>query len=128
MPEKANRSLLHLIRAAEELLHAGAEAASAARRRVEHEEGAIGNGPAEILASLVGQLEGPALARLRGAVRDEIGRWSQRAASDPAAEKVRDLLAALLAAIARDEEAAEAQPVSPRPRAAPRRSTRNRNS
>ncbi|MFQ5697841.1 MAG: hypothetical protein ACE5IL_06090, partial [Myxococcota bacterium] len=44
-------------------------------------------------------LEGPALAQVRSALRDEIARWEARAREDPAARRVRDLFVALLEAL-----------------------------
>ena len=71
MPEPGARAREHLLRAAQELALALAAGASA-----------------------FGGL-GPVQARLREALRAEEKRWADRAAHDPAAERVREVFAAL---------------------------------
>lgn len=71
MPEPGARALAHLVRAAQELALAIAAGASAFGAR------------------------GPTLERVRDALRAEEKHWAERAARDPAAEKVREVFAAL---------------------------------
>ena len=71
MPEPGARALAHLVRAAQELALALAAGANA-----------LGGG-------------GAALERLRAELRAEEKRWADRAAHDPAAERVREIIAAL---------------------------------
>jgi hypothetical protein len=71
MPEAGARALGHLVRAAQELALALAAGASA-----------LGG-------------HGPALLRVREALRAEEKRWTERAARDPAAARVREVFAAL---------------------------------
>ncbi len=51
---------------------------------------------AELAASCLDRADGPALAPLRRALRDERLRWEARAADDPSAERVRDLIGLVL--------------------------------
>jgi hypothetical protein len=69
--ERGARALVHLVRAAQELALALAAGASA-----------LG-------------ASGPTLERVRAALRAEEKHWAERAARDPAAEKVREVFAAL---------------------------------
>jgi hypothetical protein len=68
------RPLLHLARGVDELIRAAADA----------------------LELGLGRFDGPALTRVREAVRSEVQRWDERATGDPAAARVRDLFAAIL--------------------------------
>jgi hypothetical protein len=72
MSDDAARAVAHLFRALEELALAAAAGARLLGRR------------------------GDALASARTALRDEERRWAARAASDPAAERVREIFAALI--------------------------------
>lgn len=71
VPEPGARAVAHLVRAAQELALAVAAGASA-----------LGAG-------------GATLERVREALRAEEKHWAERAARDPAAEKVREVFAAL---------------------------------
>jgi len=71
MPEPGQNAILHLVRAAQELALALAAGAGALGAN-EH-----------------------TLARVRDALRAEEKRWAERAAHDPAAERVREIIAAL---------------------------------
>jgi hypothetical protein len=81
VPEPGKRALEHLLRAAQELTLALAAGASA-----------IGGNQA-------------ALERLRAALRAEEQRWASLAANDLAAERVREIFAALCDVLAPDERA-----------------------
>ncbi len=76
MPDPGQRALEHLVRSAQELALALASGAS------------VLGGSA------------PSLERVRAALRAEEKRWAERAAHDPAAERVREIFAALSDAIA----------------------------
>ena len=79
MPEASARALGHLLRAAQELalaLTAGASALGGTRH---------------------------ALERVRAALRAEEKRWAERAAHDPAAERVREIFATLSDVLAASE-------------------------
>jgi hypothetical protein len=71
------RPLLHLTRGIDELLRAGTEG----------------------IELLFEELESPGLEALREALRAEVRRWEARADGDPAAARVRDLFAAVLAVL-----------------------------
>jgi hypothetical protein len=71
MPEPGRRAIGHLVRAAQEVALALAAGASA-----------------------LGGADG-ALERVRAELRAEEKRWAERAARDPAAERVREIVAAL---------------------------------
>jgi hypothetical protein len=74
------RPILHLARGIDELLRAGAEG----------------------LDVLLERLDSPSLEALREALRAEVRRWDGRANGDPAAARVRDLFAAILAVLETD--------------------------
>lgn len=128
-----NEPVAHLMRAAEELLLAAAGVLSISQERVRRSPGE----PSGALSSVIGtaltafsELAGEELlADLRRIVRAETARWEERAASDAAARRVRDIFAALLDVIAADEKAhtpgppnrgrtarAPRRPASPAPR------------
>ena len=69
------KPMLHLARGIDELLRAGAEG----------------------VEFLFERLESPGLEALREALRAEVQRWDERADGDPAAARVRELFAAILA-------------------------------
>ena len=71
MPEPSRRAIEHLVRAAQELALALAAGASALGANAD------------------------TLARVREALRAEEKRWAERAPHDPAAERVREIIAAL---------------------------------
>ena len=81
MPDSGKRALEHLVRSAQELALALASG-----------------------ASLLGGAA-PSLERLREALRAEEKRWAERAGRDPAAERGREIFAALSDAIAPDVHA-----------------------
>ena len=81
MSEPRKRALDHLVRAAQELALALTAGASA-----------LGGNSA-------------ALERVREALRAEEKRWASLAAHDPAAERVREIIAAIQAVLAPDERA-----------------------
>ncbi len=76
MPEPGRRAIDHLVRAAQELALALAAGASA-----------LGGNQAT-------------LERVREALRSEEKRWAERAAHDPAAERVREIYAAMVDVLA----------------------------
>lgn len=104
--------LLSLTRGIEELLHAAAEAATRARRRLEESrplpgdrtrgETALHALARELWAALAWG-KSHALGALANAVRDEVDRWESRAATDPAAARVRELFRALLEVLEGEE-------------------------
>jgi hypothetical protein len=117
------RAWLHLTRGLEELLRGAAELAAAARERAEGEgtdAPAAEAGAAHAVGDLFDALTsgpGGGLDALRVALEREVGRWEEMAADDPAARRVRDVFAGLLAVL-------EAEPVRsarPLPRRAPGR-------
>jgi hypothetical protein len=89
----------HFAKAIEELLRAGADG-----------------------LALLG--EGPGLGALRGALRDERRRWELRAAGDPAAARVHDLIDALLSVLEAETDGTQSAP--PHARRPPPRAPRKR--
>ena len=85
MSDPGKRALEHLVRAAQELALALTAGASA-----------LGGG-------------GAALERLRAELRAEEKRWADRAAHDPAAERVREIFAALSDVVGEDTRARESR-------------------
>ncbi len=95
--------LLELARAVDELLQAAARASSDLRGRAKTGAGPYGSTRlAELLARTLDQVEGPALASLRRGLRQEQQRWAARAARDPSAARVRDVIAAVLTVLEPD--------------------------
>jgi hypothetical protein len=92
------KPLDHLVRALEELLRAAADG-----------------------FALWQQHDSPLRAALRGALGRELARWERRAGDDPAAARVRDLFAAVVALVESDEPAAQPRAEGSRPRRAPPR-------
>ncbi len=100
-----SRLLLELARTVDELLQAAAQTSSDLRRRAE--SGVGPNAPAqlaELLARTLDRVEGPALASLRSGLRAEQRRWAERAARDPSAARVRDVIATLLTVLEPDPD------------------------
>ncbi len=96
MAERSNL-WLHLARALEELLRAGAVAAEQLADRAERLEPAgETKAIAEALARWIERADGPGLDALREGLRRERSRWDARSLDDPAAARVRDFFAALL--------------------------------
>jgi hypothetical protein len=94
------RAFAHFARGVEELLRAGAEALASLRERAASSppsalEQALGR-LADDAAAWVARGGGEARGALRAALERERMRWEFRAASDPAAERLRDLCEALL--------------------------------
>ena len=104
--------LLELARTVDELLQAAARASSDLRGRVDATStgwrpgsgaGLSAHGQlAELLARTLDCAEGPALATLRSGLREEQQRWAARAARDPNAARVRDVIAAVLTVLEPD--------------------------
>jgi hypothetical protein len=95
-----SRALAHFARGVEELMRAGAEALAALRARAASApasplEQALAR-LAEEAAAWVARGGGEARAALVAALERERTRWEFRAASDPAAERLRDLCEALI--------------------------------
>ncbi|MEE9279343.1 MAG: hypothetical protein V3V67_04140 [Myxococcota bacterium] len=105
MSERASLQL-RLVRGLDELLQAVARASAELRASAEREGSAEGYVRlAELAASCLDRAEGPTLAALRRALRDERLRWEARAADDPSAERVRDLIGLVLDVLEPDPRA-----------------------
>ncbi len=95
--------VIELARAFDELLQAAARTSSELRRQAESSAGSYSSGRlAELLAHTLDRVEGPALASLRSGLREEQKRWAARAAHDPSAARVRDVIVALLTVLEPD--------------------------
>ena len=95
--------VIELARAFDELLQAAARTSSELRRQAESGAGHDTSGRlAELLAHTLDWVEGPALASLRSELREEQERWAARAARDPSAARVRDVIATLLTVLEPD--------------------------
>ena len=102
------RPTLHLLRAAEEISRAAADALALARRRAEQasppSDDPIAAGLEQIAAWLARAPDG-GLDTLVDALERERSRWHERSADDPTAAGVRDLVDVLLAVLRRPESA-----------------------
>ncbi len=95
--------VLELARAVDELLHSAARTSSELRHQVESGARPDTSGRlAELLALTLDWVEGPTLASLRSGLREEQQRWAARAARDPSAARVRDVIATLLTVLEPD--------------------------
>ena len=123
MPERKS-PLLHVVRALEELMLAGSETLAILReRRAEQAGDWLESRLAEMLNQWRPALEQDAeyaVSSLRTALRKELGRWELRAATDPAARRVRELIAALLEVLGDETPGPERAPQRHAPRRAQR--------
>ena len=116
---------VHVGRAAEELLIALTEAVALARDRARGGKRAGSANPLEQAArsaldrtaEWIATADTPFLGDLRRALGDEVRRWDARAATDPAAERVRDLFRATLELF--QDDSAEPRPASSANRRSP---------
>lgn len=89
--------LVQLSNAIDELLQSAARLSAEIRRMAEREGNPDVLGQlAELLAAHLDRAEGPGLAALRQALRQELLRWQPRARNDPSAARVWRVIAAVL--------------------------------
>ena len=108
----------HLAHGLEELMRAAADGLAIWRERSEQSPGAPGadslEGAAALLLRALDRDPRPWLELLAEAVRGEIERWERRAASDPAAGRVRDMFASLLDILEGERGGERPQPTAAR--------------
>lgn len=107
----AERSLLGKVtQGLDDLLQEAAHASARLRRMAERGTGPDGRELlAELVARCLDRAEGPGLAALRRALREELARWEPRVAGDPSAARVRDVVALVLEILEPERSGAERQ-------------------
>jgi hypothetical protein len=108
----------HLLRGAEELLRGAADALALARGRIEDADADPLSRALDTLGDWLSRGEHELLADLRDALRAEHARWELRADGDAAAQRVADLIGALLEIL--DPEVAPARGAGAPRRSGPR--------